>query len=236
MPKWVWFAGGCLLLLLLGIGACIVGVGIAGKKVVDTAKEAAENPAKAAELIIKAHPEFEHVETDEGAGTITIRDKSSGEETTLDFEDIKKGRFRVQTKDGESTIDFSGAEDGSIEIETPEGKTSLGKADLDDVPDWVLLHPDGSGSQAMMTSSGTKGTSGMIAQQIADTERDAVMDWFAQSLEDEGWEVETSKVTVSGQPAAGSVSARQSDPRRTITVGVTEKDGGAQVMVTYEGE
>lgn len=238
VPKWVWAVVGCGgLIFLLLIGSCLA-IGWAGKKAVDKVQEVSDNPMKVAEWIVRANPDLELVESDADAGTITIREKSSGKVSTFDFEDIKEGKFRFETEDGESTIDFSGAgEDGGISVQTPEGTTRIGAGGgLSDVPEWVVLHPEGTDSQSLMTTSGPKGAQGMLSQKL-DATRDDAMAWFQEALEEAGFEVETAKMDLSNQASMATVTGKSSDPRRQISVVLTElEDGGLQVGVQYDGK
>jgi len=107
VSPWVWVLGGCLVLIvlvLLLMGGC---TWFLADKAKEMAAEFEANPAKAAaEMAVRLNPDLELVETDEEAGTMTILQKSTGEEVTLNFEDIAEGRFSVETSEGESTISF----------------------------------------------------------------------------------------------------------------------------------
>ena len=82
---WVWLLGGCLLLLLLVGGACVVGGYFVAQKVKGVAGDFEDNPAKAAaELVVKLNPDLEMVESDDEDGSITVRNSSTGEESTFD--------------------------------------------------------------------------------------------------------------------------------------------------------
>lgn len=64
------------------------------------------NPARTiAETAIRMNPELELLSTDEDAGTITFRNKETGEEATLNFADIAEGRFTMTTSDGDFSVD-----------------------------------------------------------------------------------------------------------------------------------
>src|SRR3954452_22345598 len=118
-----WIAIGCGVIpvcafLVLGVG------GYFAKKKFD---QFSKNPAKtAAELIVRANPDLELVSEDDKAGTITVRDKKKNETVTLNFEDIKNGKFKVTNDKGETaSFDGSGAKDGSgVKITNEKGETS----------------------------------------------------------------------------------------------------------------
>ena len=115
-----WLAIGCLAFILLaGIGftTCTYFV---GKKAKEFVEEVAEDPSKAAELLIKANPNLELVETHED-GTMTILDKESGKQVTLDWSEIAAGRISFES------------EDGTIEVNPESGVTVHGAEASDEV-------------------------------------------------------------------------------------------------------
>ena len=74
IPWWGWLGTGCAALMFT-VGVVVVAGGffVAGK-VKDFAEEFEGDPARmAAELVVRANPELEMVDSDEDAGTMTIR-------------------------------------------------------------------------------------------------------------------------------------------------------------------
>src|SRR5689334_14016100 len=89
-----WIAIGCGVIILFGIIALGV-MGYIGKRFVD---KVGKNPAKyVAEMAIRGNPDLEIVSEDEGAGTITVKNKKTGETATVNMEDLKKGKFSMKT-------------------------------------------------------------------------------------------------------------------------------------------
>ena len=127
---------GCGVLLLLGVGSCVVVSGYFLKKGVNKleefAKEAEANPdaavVRAAEMALRLNPEVEVLSSNPAEGTITVREKATGKEITFDLEDIKAGKFSI-TSDGEEThvdIDASAADGGSLKVTTDGGTATFG--------------------------------------------------------------------------------------------------------------
>ncbi len=90
---WVLIILGVVFVLMMG--ACVA----CGLVVTQAARELASdfeaNPAKAmAELAVRANPDIELVESDDDAGTMTVRNTETGEELTLNFEDTPKAVSR----------------------------------------------------------------------------------------------------------------------------------------------
>ena len=64
-----------------------------------------ENPVRAvAQLAIDGNPDLEIVDSDDEAGTFTVRNLQTGEVATLNFQDIADGKFTVTTEEGEVTV------------------------------------------------------------------------------------------------------------------------------------
>ena len=102
----VWILVGCLGLVVIS-GIIFVALGMfAFNKAKDVIEDVQTNPAKAAaEMMVRMNPDLELVSTDDDAETMTIRDKTTGKETTLNWSDIAEGKLTFET-DGESyTVD-----------------------------------------------------------------------------------------------------------------------------------
>ncbi len=90
-----WIAIGCGGLIVVGVVVAMVLGIFAAKKL----GEVGDNPAKAAEWFIKMNPDLELVEHDESAGTMTVRQESTGETVTANSEDLKEGRSSSASAD-----------------------------------------------------------------------------------------------------------------------------------------
>ena len=108
-----------ILVAVIGL-ACIAGaITLAGGLfLVHKAREAGvdadlfrENPGLAiGKLIAAAHPDTEVVSTDTGSGTVTLRDRRTGKEMTLTFDQVQKGfRFEADEDNGrKATVQVGG--------------------------------------------------------------------------------------------------------------------------------
>jgi hypothetical protein len=82
----------------------------------DIVERLEDSPARTmAETVIRMNSELELLSTDDDAGTITFRSSETGEEATLNFEDIAQGRFTMTTSEGEVSIDASAAVDAAVD-------------------------------------------------------------------------------------------------------------------------
>ena len=116
----------------------MVGGFFLARTVKNVAEDFEDNPGlAAARFIVKAHPELEEVDVDEESGTMTIRNTKTGELITVNFDDIKEGRFSWTADGEEVTVDVSDAEDGTVRIESSDGDgfaLTTGAAVTDEIP------------------------------------------------------------------------------------------------------
>ena len=140
----------------------------------DLVESLEDNPVRTlAETAIRMNPEFELLSTDDAAGTITFRNIETGEEATLNFEDIAEGRFTITTTDGNVAVDATGGSSdgaGGVTFTGPAGQIRLGaNVDLGDLPEWVPVYP-GSSELPYVTST-PEGQSGMMSGTTVDPTR-----------------------------------------------------------------
>src|SRR5215469_2067322 len=103
-----------ILVAVMGL-ACVAGaITLAGGMfLVHKAREAGvdadlfrDNPGLAiGKLIAAAHPDTEVVSTDTGSGTVTLRDRRTGKEVALTFDEVRKGfRFEAEEDNGRKAV------------------------------------------------------------------------------------------------------------------------------------
>jgi hypothetical protein len=232
LSPWAWVAIGCGGLLVV----CAIIVSVSGffvaKKVGDFAEDFQENPEAAAEMLIKMNPDLELVDSDRDAGTITIREKDSGEIITVNYADIEKGKLSFETDEGEMEFSASGdPEEGLFTVTTDGGETMrVGSSDMDSLPDWVPVFPGGTatGTYSASTPDGVAGSFQLTTSESVDD----VMAFYVEQLEDDEWSVQ--KTEYSGPDGkGGQVIASQEDEDRTVMVIISATDDGTQVMVNY---
>ena len=244
-----WVAIGCGGLLVVGLviflmlgmfvfnkGKEMVQEATGSESFEDFVEDMKANPTRmTAETMIRMNPELELIETDDAAGTITFRNKTTGEEATLDFADIAEGRFSVTTEEGEYTVGAASDGEGGMTFEGPEGETRIGaSADLGNVPDWVPRYPGATDLTSVYHStSAAGGVLGALSGNTSDQPQE-VIDHFKKLFEDEGWEVGGETLTKTGGAAFGGVTGSRNG--RTLNVGVTRQDDQTQVVVNYSQE
>ncbi|QUE51106.1 hypothetical protein KBB96_19900 [Luteolibacter ambystomatis] len=140
LPTMAWVGIGCGGIVILGIIAavCVTMWGI-GK-----VKDMAKNPSKAsAELMVRANKDLEKVSENDATGEMTIRVKSTGEQMTLNYDDLAKGRFTFKDKDGK-VVQFGGG-------------------DLSKVPSWVPRYPGVTDETLPMVAEESTQNTGMLS-------------------------------------------------------------------------
>jgi len=246
MSPWAWLAIGCgglVLICFLVFMALGVFVFKKGKEMVEEAtgssslseyvEEMKTNPAKtAAETMIRMNPELELVSTDDEAGTITFTNKKTGEESTLNFEDIAEGRFTMTTGEGEFSVDASSSGQGGVTIKGPEGETRFGaSADLADIPTWVPVYPGATDLQGTMHSTSADGVMGAFTSKSSD-DAQQVVDHFKQLFDDRGYKIGAESMTKTSDGAFGAITGELADGR-SINVVVIESAGESTVTINY---
>lgn len=233
IPVIGWIAIGCGGILVLGIAGFMLVGWLAVNKMKDVASEFEENPTKAAaELVVRMNPDLEMVESDEDAGTITVREKSSGKVVTFDYEDIEEGRVSFETEEGR--VDIRGSTEGGegqMTITTPEGETRIGQGG--EVPVWVPIHPATSAREAVFQTTGPSGEAGHVSLTV-DADAEAVVAYYKTALESEGYEVSVASFSgsgesvsvVTGQKGAGNVVASVSEKGDHTQVALQYNSGG----------
>jgi len=229
--QWVLIVLGTLFVLMTG--ACVA-CGLAINSFVgNIASDFEANPAKAAaELAVRMNPDLELVSSDDEAGTMTVRNRETGEEITVDFSEIAAGNLSFRTEEGEVAIS---AEEGGLTATGPGGEVAtFGAGASAQIPDWVERYPGAEFEQAGYSSS-TAEQSGGAFSMLTDDDTESVASWYRQRLEDLGYEVQLTSTTAS-EGDSSVVIGTLASPERTQSVVVTRRDGRTQVTVQYSGK
>jgi hypothetical protein len=209
----VWILVIVLGLFLLG-GMMIVGTGIF---LVHKAHQAGIDPElwhrnpglAAAKMITAVNPNLEIMRVNDGAGTITLRDKRTGKESTLTFDDARNGRFQIKTEDEngkQATVDFGGS--------------------ASRLPSWVPVYP-GSKPQVTITGSDTSGEGGNFTFTTPDSPS-TVMDYFKDKFKLLNMQEGITQTTTN----EGGVLTGSGDGK-TLVIAVGSSGGQTTVNVTY---
>lgn len=205
-----------LVWILLGVAGLFV-LGIIGLVTTGlfVAKSVVDNPGlMMAKIITAANPDAEVLSTDAGSQTMRIRDRRTGEEVTLSFDDLKKGKFKFSAKGKDGEV-------ANVEIGGGEGK----------LPSWVPTYP-GAKAQGNITAKGEsadgRGEGGMATFTTPDPPS-RVTAFYEAKCKELGMAVDLSAVSDSG----GMVMGKDGGGNRTLQVMVAGDAGDTTVTVTY---
>lgn len=235
LPPLAWVGIGCGALVLLVVIALAIAAAMGLSWLGGKAKEFEDNPAMAAaKLMVQANPEVELVEADDEAGTLTIRNKETGEVMTVGLDQVEQGRITFES-DGETvTMGMEEGEDGegAFTVRDKEGKATfrVGAGGEDDIPAWVPRY-EGVELQGTYFSSSGGEVSGGYSFETSKAPND-VLDWYRSALEEEG----LSQTGSSNSSAGGSTFSNltyEADGRTASVVVTGEEGGTTNVVVSY---
>jgi hypothetical protein len=208
-----------VLCILLGLFV-LFGIGIfgAGWFVMHKARQAGldpellrRNPGMAvAKLIAATNPNVDVVRTDDNAGTITLRDHSTGKETTITFDQARQGNITFKTEDDNgkmATVQIGGA-----------GKP----------PAWVPEYP-GSNPTYSIKGTGDSGEEGGNFTFTTNDPASKVMSFYQDKIKEMGMQTKVTTTTADG----GMVVATSEGDERSLTLIVGGSNGQTTVNLTY---
>lgn len=229
-----WVGIGCggivILVLVVTMAVCAFAV----SKVKDFAEEFDGNPeAAAAALIVKAHPDLELVDTDLDKSTITVRNTDTDEVVTLNFDDIKEGRFSFESSEGKVNIDASEAASGeSVKITTDDGELRLGgAASQSEIPDWVPIIEGADEIEAAFSQKNEDGLAGSFTFPY-ERSMSVIRAWYEAQLEEDGFKTQVQAMDSDGQSFV-VINASSQDETRSLTVTLVEQEGKIVANINY---
>lgn len=205
-----------ILIIILGLfvlGA--IGVVGAGMFVMHKVHEAGidpdlwhRNPGLAASKMIAAfNPNIEVLHVNEGDNTITLRDKRSGRQWTMTFDDVQHGRFHMNMRgDNGANLEIGG--------------------DASKIPSWIPAYP-GSKPEVAITGSSDQGEGGTFAFKTSDSPQE-VMKFYQDKINELGLKTNL----VANTPDGGTIAAAEENGR-SLNVTVSASGGQTEVTVVY---
>lgn len=227
---------GCLGLIVILFLAGGVVVAKFMPQIKEAAAEFEKDPAKAATMLaLKMNPEVEVLSTDDTKREVTFKVKSSGETTTISYEDFEKGKITLKNDKGEEYgIDASKAETDGVMIKGPDGQTITGgNAAATAPPVWVPLYPGlilQDGGARMERPDGS--VSGLAVGKV-NASVTQVYQHYENELKNQGYEVTSN---FSEENKAGNIQATHNGGKTVLGLTISaESDGQTQVALTYQG-
>ena len=157
------------------------------------------NPGLAiSKLVTTMNPDLDVLDTNDRAGTITLRDRKTGKVVKFRFDDIKNGRFNMNVE-----------EDGK------DASVSFGGDIASKVPSWVPVYPGARTSGGFAaTETNEHGESGGTFTFTTSDSADQVRSFYEGKARDSGMQVETESATIVGS----TIKLTDSSSQRTITL------------------
>ena len=207
----VWILVIVLGLFVLG-GVAVVGVGMF---VVHKVHEAGidpelwhRNPGLAASKMITAfNPNIEMVRINDADNTITMRDKRTGHEWTMTFDDVQHGRFHMNMRgDNGASLDIGG--------------------DASKIPSWIPAYP-GSKPEVAFSGSSDQGEGGTFTFKTSDSPQD-VMKFYQDKINGMGM-----KTNLVANTSDGGTIAASGENGSSLNVTAGASGGQTSVTVIY---
>lgn len=231
-----WIGIGCGGLILVSV----VVLGVGGYFAAKTASDfLGDNPAAAAaELIVRANPELELLSADRDAGTLTIREKSTGKEVTVNYSQLTEGELVFEDADGEQVriqADTSGSISGDgnpISITGGDGTNlSIGATGAAvEVPTWLGNYTGTKTDVGGFAATAQGKRSGMYTFSTDDAA--AALAFYEGRLRALGLEVNRSNFSGGGNTVE---TIQGSSDDYDISAVATTTANTVRMMVTYSG-
>ncbi len=224
---WVWILGGIVLfffaiILTCGVGTYMLYRGV--KKAGFDSELMKTNPGLAmAKMATAVNPDYETVSSNDHAGTIVVREKSTGKILTLKFDPVTKQMVITGDDGKQSTISIDG---GGITAQSADGTVKFGSAVGNTAPSWVPVYP-GSSPQGAMSSSTADGSQNTFTFKSKDP-ASKIITYYSDALKTTGFSI--SMTTTSDQ--GGMVQATDDAKKRTISIVVGTSGDGTEASVT----
>jgi hypothetical protein len=227
----IWILGG-IVALMVGVTAMC---GLAGYFIMHKAKQAgldsgllSSNPAyAAAKLAATLNPDVDTVSTDDGSGTITLRDKKTGKTTTLKFDPDKKTMVVTDENGKEATVRVNTDGDkGSVEVQSADGNMKFGASASSQMPAWMPVYP-GSSPTGTFSSQSKDGSQSTFAFKTQDAAA-KVMSYYQDQLKSGGFSINMATNT----PQGGMVMAEDSGKSRSLMITANSSSEGTDVSLT----
>jgi hypothetical protein len=228
--KWILVGVGFLVLCVLGF----IGVGafLAYRAIQNVGFDPdlmQRNPGLAlARMATALNPDAELVSTNEAAGTVTIREKSSGKVITLKFDPDKKTMVVIDEQSGErARVQISGDDQqGSIDITGGDGKIRLGSSGDPQPPAWAPVFP-GSSTQGVLSAESPEGATHTFTFKTSSPPAQ-VLAYYETQLKDANFNV----TSVTRTPQGSFLMAEDAGQKRILTVGLSGSAEGTEGSIT----
>jgi hypothetical protein len=161
-----------------------------------------------------------------------VREKKTGKTVTMDFRDIKNGRFSFVGEDGKRVDLQAQAEgdSGSLTVKGPDGTMQFGAGSAVKVPSWVPQYP---GGQVVGTFSaqGGEGDAGTFQLKCSGSV-EAVAAFYEREIKSAGMTVQKHSMQ-SGNSSTIMVMGENTSDGRSVSATVSSTDQGTAAQIVY---
>ena len=231
IPPLAWVAIGCGGLLVIACGVFVLG----GFFIFHKAKSFAAHPETfITRMITAGNPDLEVITVDEGAKTVTIRNKKTGEVLTINLEDAKQGKIVFKGDKGQNAVVETTGEGqtAGIRVNSDKGSFTFGQGagSAAQVPSWIPVWP-GAKIQSTFTGNEAEKSSGMY-QFNAEADAARTLELFEAAFKKSGFSVSKSTYNLESGQGGGIVTAKSGGREANVTV--TRQENKTVVAVVYE--
>jgi len=180
-----------------------------------------------AKIAAAMNPDLETVSTDDSAGTIVMREKSTGKSVTMRFDPDKKSLVVVGDDGKEVTFAAHGDDkNGSFEVKTSDGTLKFGAAAGNSAPAWAPVYP-GSTPQGTMSSQTADGKQNTFTFKTKDG-ASKVLSYYQDQLKGENFNIGL----MSSSDSGGMLQAEDQSKQRNIVITAGTSGDGTEGSVT----
>ncbi|MGQ9495383.1 MAG: hypothetical protein ACUVRY_03875 [Thermoanaerobaculaceae bacterium] len=220
---------GCGTLFFIVLLVSVLGGLWLWKKGKDWLGAASKNPAvAAAKLAAAANPDIEVVSSDDEEGTVTLRNKKTGQVITLNAKDIKEGKLQIFDEKGESVDVKASSSGSSFRLSSKKGQLTVGEEGS--LPPWIPL-PEGVKPVGFFQAESEKGIEGGASFET-DALPSEILAFYREALEEAGLSPTVSKFEQDGKLMGGLVSGKAAGSKK-LTVTVTAGQSRTSVALLF---
>jgi hypothetical protein len=225
----IWILGIVVVVVLGSTAMCGIGAYLVMRKAKDAGLDSSlltKNPAYAmAKLAATVNKDVDVVSTDDSTGTIKVRDKKTGETTTLRFDAATK-RMVVTNSDGkQATVSITGDGDKTaLNIQSPDGTVKFGAGGNNQMPAWVPVYP-GSTPKGTFSAQGKGASQSAFGFTTADPGA-KVIEYYQNQLKSSGFTVTQTFASAAG----GLITAENGKRTLTVTVSGSGNETSASLI------
>jgi hypothetical protein len=189
----------------------------------------------AAKAVVAMDPDLQLVSSDDDKGTLTVRNKKTGEVITVNADDASKGKlsFKQNGKDVGSLELHT--DNPSLEVKTNEGSATIGPGITDTPPAWIPTYPGGAvlGWDYSVRDKNKGARSGSFHFLTTD-DPNKVIDFYSDGLKRSGLTVAAGGIHASDTKGS-FLTAFQDSANRQCNIGVTSSGSSNLVSIIFSG-